>query len=392
MSDKKIKVAYVINSLLVAGAETVVLEMASHLDRQTFSPVVYVMRDYGIEKASLEARFKEKDVPIIFLKRGARIGIRTAIQILRTHWQTLRPDIIHLHLPDAVIAGGVAGISMRIPFIIHEHQTHQFHSWKIRLAYRVLRVFSKLAICYAETVEQELFGSSEVLVTPPSNLTRNSYTIHNGIDIDRVKVVQSTVDRDAKRREFGFLPEDIVIVSTARFTEWKGHRLLIEAFAAVASIVPRARLLIVGDGPLFVELKARVRELKLEDRITMPGVRSDVYEILAAADIFSLAFMYPTDVDAEAIGIAGFEAMAFGLPVIVGDYMDARNYLGDNMRGMIIAPRNKQALCDAIITLVNDGLLRKCLGTAAHEFALRELNWNTLIKIYERIYTLILSA
>jgi glycosyltransferase involved in cell wall biosynthesis len=215
--------------------------------------------------------------------------------------------------------------------------------------------------------------------------------VNNGIDVDRVAHVASTIDREAKRRELGFSPEEIMIVSVARFVEWKGHQLLVEAFASVASEIPNARLLLIGDGPLYAPLTARVAELGLQDRIRMPGARSDVYEILASADIFSLAFMYPVGLDAEAIGVAGFEAMAFGLPVIVGDYVGAHAYLGDDERGMIVAPRDRDALGKALVTLSNDGERRHCLGETASAFVVRDLNWSTLIKIYERIYTLIVN-
>ena len=391
MSEKKIEVAYVINSVLVAGAEMMLLETASHLDRERFSPVVYVLRDYGEGRPSLASRFTQAGVPLVYLAPAKRLGIVDAVKVLRRQFKNSRPDIIHCHLPDAVISGGVVAAILHIPFVIHEHQTHRFHSWKVRMAYRILRMFAALTITYAETLETELFGDVCVLSGPPERLDRASYTVHNGIDIDHVERVSSTIDRGYKRRELGFSPEDIVIVSVARFVEWKGHQLLIEAFASVFEEIPRARLLLIGDGPLYTPLSARVVELGLQNRIHLPGARSDIYEILASLDIFSLDFVYPVGLDAEAIGVAGFEAMAFGLPVIVGDYIGARTYIGNNERGVIVEPRDQEALAQAIVNLVKDPDRCRRLGEAAKIFAKRELNWNSLIKIYERIYTLMVN-
>ncbi|HUO56401.1 MAG TPA: glycosyltransferase [Candidatus Paceibacterota bacterium] len=391
MTERKIKVAYVINSVLVAGAETTLFETASHLGRERFSPVVYVLGDYGDGRPTLVPRFAQANIPLIFLSPGKKLGVISALTSLRRMFRKERPDVIHAHLPDAVIASGIAAILLRIPFIIHEHQTHKFHSWKIRLAYRFLRLFAALTITYAETLEAELFGTTHVLRDPPERLAYSSYTVHNGIDVDRVKTTLSSLDRDRKRHECGFTKDDVIITSVARFVEWKGHQLLVEAFASVADHIPNARLFILGNGPLLEPLRARARELHLENRISLPGARNDIYEILGSSDIFSLAFVYPDGVDAEAIGIAGFEAMAFGLPVVIGDYAGARTYLGDNERGMIVAPRDRDALAQALVRLVNDKQYRQQLGDAARVFVARELDWNVLIKVYERIYTLIVN-
>ena len=154
MSDapRKIKVAYVINSILAAGAETMVLEVVSHLDKTKFEPTVYALRDYGQERTSLLKRFEEASVPIVFLKPGARLGIFDSLFILRRLFLTEHPDVVHCHLPDAVIAGAISAMLTRVPFIIHEHQAQKFHSWKIRLLYRLVRPFAALSLCYALNV------------------------------------------------------------------------------------------------------------------------------------------------------------------------------------------------------------------------------------------------
>lgn len=388
MNESKITVAYVVNSILIAGAEMTVFETARHLDRERFSPIVYALRDYPY-RPSLAARFEEVGVPVAVLSPGEKLGIVSAVRALREHFKASRPDIVHCHLPDAVIAAGIAAASLRVPFIIHEDQTQRFHSWKVRLMYRLLRPFSELTICYADSIEEEIFGVSHVLDTPPEAISSRSCTVSNGIDVERVEQVLANVDRRKKRAELGWSDADIAIVSTARFVQWKGHRMLVEAFASVAKAVPDARLFIAGDGELREELIGRVKELGLEERVQMPGVRSDIYEILSAADIFSLAFSYPLGRGAEAVGIAGFEAMACGLPIVVCDYAGAKQHTEGGGNGCIVPREDTRALADALIRLCNDASMRDEMGKSAHRYAMRHLDWRNIVPIYGRIYSLL---
>ena len=305
-----------------------------------------------------------------------------------TRWGS-RPDVVHCHLPDAVISGAGASIVERIPFIIHEHQTQRFHSWKIQLMYHLIRPFASLSICFAGSIEKDTFGTSYVLKTPPESLDRKTYTIHNGIDTERVRTLSAHNDRSAKRRQLGYTDKDIVITSVARFVGWKGHRLLLEAFASVLERVPHTRLLIAGEGPLLEELRARAIELGLQNSVQMPGVRDDIYEILLASDISSLAFLYPENAQGEAVGIAGFEAMACGLPIVIADYAGASEYTQEGKNGIVVKHNDKAALAEALVHLAQDPLLRERMGHAAREYVSHNLDWENIIRVYERIYCII---
>ena len=390
MNEKKITVAYVVNSIQIAGAEMTVLETARHLDRNRFSPIVYVLREYP-DRPTLAPRFEDAGVPLVYLASGRKIGIPSAISLLRARFKAVRPDIVHCHLPDAVASGSIAAASLSIPFIIHEDQAQGFHSWKLRLMYRIMRPFSALTICYADSIEGQIFGSSHVLDAPPEMISSRSCTVSNGIDIERVAKVAADVDRSKKRRELGWAEEDVVIVSTARFIEWKGHRQLIEAFASIAASIPQARLFIAGDGAIRAELIERVHELGLESRIEMPGVRTDVYEILSAADIFSLAFIYEKGKEGEAVGIAGFEAMACGLPIVVSDYPGATQHTENGKNGSVVPRDSVQALSSALSALASDSGMRRAMGNSARDYAIRHLDWRIIVPIYERIYELCLT-
>ncbi len=389
MEKQPVRIALVVNSTLVAGAEVAVLDIASHLDRTRFEPVVYVLRDYRDERPTLDARYTDAGVSLTYLRPGGKATIREASGLLAKEFLAVRPSVVHSHLPDAVIAAGIASFRAGVPHIIHEHQTHKFHSWKIRAAYRLLRRAAAVTLCYATGVEDELFNTHEVLKAPPQTLSRRSYTMRNSVDTDRIERVRASTSRAAQRRVLGISENALLITSVARFVEWKGHRELLEAFALLAPRVPEAHLLIVGDGPLRGLLRSRAKDLGLTQRVTMPGIRSDIYETLAASDIFSLVFAYPEGTDNETIGIAGLEALAMGLPTIAGDYTNADAELVNGENIVLVHPRDVQALAGALERLASDPALRVRTGQNARSFIAREMSGNAIIPIYERIYQLV---
>lgn len=391
MSKPKIKLGLIINDLLVGGAQKMVLDIASYLDKNEFDITIYYLYDYEGVRPTLKekcegARIKCKSINA---RKGAR-GLFLASHILRKYIQKDKVDIVHAHLPDAVLVGGLATLLTNKRFVIHEHQTHQFHSWKIRIMYALLRLHTVLTICYAKRVERELFNKENFLLNAPTVLPVRSCTIPNGVDTRSIEMARHVVSRKEKRAEFNIPENAILVCSVARFVEWKGHRLLLEAFKSVAEQHGNAYLLILGDGDLYTELKQQVQVLKIEGQVRMPGTRSDTYEILAAADIFSLVFTYPQGMDAEAIGIAGMEAMAASLPIIIGRYGATEGIMEDGKEGIIIEPHKPQVLADSIHTLIERPELRSTMGMSGRERIRRKYSWEVVIKVYESVYSRLL--
>lgn len=386
---KRIRIAYVINDLLLGGAQMTVLGLVQNLDKDQFVPTVYYLNEYE-HKRTLFGRFEETGVRIVRIGGGVKTSITQAISILRTEWKTSRPDIVHCHLPDAVISGGVVAAFSRTPFIIHEHQTHAAHSLKIRLAYRILRPFARLTICYADSVAKELFGMSHPLRSRIDHINEQSYTIYNGLDRAAILNGLHSKTRNEVRASLSINPSDVLVLSVARLVSWKGHANLIDAFGLIKERFPHAWLLIVGDGPLHAELEAKARAYDTTgDRIRLLGARADVYDLLAASDVFSLVLDYPEGKESEAIGIAGLEAMAAGLPVIIGDYPSAESFVRDGIEGFVVKPHDPEALSVPLARLIDDARERNEVGMRASE-SVRYLAWSAMIDVYHGLYEAIL--
>jgi len=109
------------------------------------------------------------------------------------------------------------------------------------------------------------------------------------------------------------LEGSFVLGHVGRFNEQKNHKYLIKIFALYSQIIPDAKLLLVGEGPLKDSIKELVAELKLTDKVIFLGQRDDVNNILMAMDVFLLPSLY------EGLPVVGIEAQASGLPCIMSE-------------------------------------------------------------------------
>ncbi len=204
-----------------------------------------------------------------------------------------------------------------------------------------------------------------------------------GIDFD-LYGRPSESNRTRLRQRIGAAPASMVLVSVGRMVPGKGHAFLLSAMKRLATHVPEAHLVMVGDGPLRSRFERQSRELGLEQRVTFAGQQSppEVAQWLAAADLFCLFSEY------ENYSNAALEAMASGLPVLatrVGGFpLQVRD--GDN--GYLIEPGSETQFVERVCQLAGAPALRLALGTGARRFS-ENFSWRTsaarVAALYERL-------
>ena len=131
--------------------------------------------------------------------------------------------------------------------------------------------------------------------------------MHNAIDPSAFSF--SEVTRESLRAELG-LEGRFAVGHIGRFNLQKNHKRLIEIFAQLKKIKPDAVLLLVGEGELEEETRAKVSELGVEDSVKFLGVRSDVPKLCMAMDVFVMPSLF------EGLPVVGVEAQAAGLPCV----------------------------------------------------------------------------
>jgi glycosyltransferase involved in cell wall biosynthesis len=179
-------------------------------------------------------------------------------------------------------------------------------------------------------------------------------SIPTGIDLERFH----PGDRAEARRQTGLSATGPIVGIVATLRSWKGHRDLLEAFAALQRT--DATLAIVGDGPQREALGHAVDALGIGARVIFAGNRDDVAPWLRAFDVFCL----PSYAN-EGVPQSLMQAMASALPVITTAIGSIPEIVADGINGLIVPPRDASALAAALRALLADGGRREALGARA---------------------------
>lgn len=179
---------------------------------------------------------------------------------------------------------------------------------------------------------------------------RRVETIYDGI-AKHEPIVQSTL-----RTELGLGPEEIIGCMVAIMRDKKGHEDLIAAAEPLIATRPSLRFVMAGDGDTFARIKELIETRGLARRIHLLGFRADIPDVLRGCDLVVL----PTH--QEALGQSFIEAMAAGLPVIGTSVDGVPELIEQKVNGLLVPPKDIQALGAAIAQLIDDPKLRARLG------------------------------
>lgn len=196
----------------------------------------------------------------------------------------------------------------------------------------------------------------------------------SGVDVDYFHPF-SPAEREKTRRQWGW-GADPVIVCVSRLVRRKGQDQLIRVMPEIRRRHPRARLVIVGDGPD----RARLRRLAHPEReaveFTGAVTRDEVRDLTAAADVAAMpARTRFSGLDVEGLGIVYLEAQAAGVPVVAGSSGGAPETVRDKETGFVVSGRDREELTAAVDTLLGDDGLRAAFGARGREVAVREWAW-----------------
>lgn len=285
--------------------------------------------------------------------KAARLGTVASTPIsLRLPWEIsrLQADISHLHFPYPV--GEVS------QFLLG-------HSRATVITYHSDVVRQRAILClYAPLMKRVLHNADCVIATTPNYIASSEILRQLRA---RCRVIPFGIDRDPFlnfdraaaleiRNRLGRIPI-VLFVGVLRY--YKGLTYLLDAMPRI-----KAHLLVVGDGPLRQELEMQAARMGISSQVTFVGRVSDkeLPAYYGAADIFVL----PACERSEAFGLVQVEAMSSGLPVISTELGTGTSYVNKHMEsGLVVPPKDPEALSQAINRLLIDEILRKQLAEGA---------------------------
>jgi glycosyltransferase involved in cell wall biosynthesis len=304
-------------------------------------------------------------------------------------FRDLQPDIVHTHNPKPGVYGRIAARAARVPVVVNT--VHGLYALpEDRFAKRAL-VYS-LERLASTCSDAELLQNVEDLPTlrrlgVPARKLR---VLGNGIDLARFD--QARTDRgrvEVLRKEMGAEPGDVLCGLVGRLVWEKGYREVFAAAARLSERVPNLRFAIIGPSDPDKADAVSAADIAAVERlgtVRFLGSRHDVDELYAAMDMLVLASYR------EGFPRTPMEAAATGVPVIATDIRGCRQAVDDGRNGLLVAPRNVDALCAAIEHLATRADVRARMGAAGREKALEDFDQDRVIAITLETYERALAA
>lgn len=198
----------------------------------------------------------------------------------------------------------------------------------------------------------------------------NTIVIYNGIDFNKYKPL-TQAQEDALRQETGLKKDDFVMGHIGRFSKVKNHTFLLDVFNELQKRKENAKLLLVGAGPLETDIRAKITDLGLNEKVVILSHRTDVNALLRLMDVFVFPSHY------EGLSIVLVEAQVSGLKCVVSDSINTAAILSERTYPISLnCPANEW-----VDLILNDTVLNKQYGD------LNQFNLRNEIKKIEKIYS-----
>jgi glycosyltransferase involved in cell wall biosynthesis len=204
--------------------------------------------------------------------------------------------------------------------------------------------------------------------------------IYNGIEIDHYMPQNQNGSREKIRQEFDVGKDTLLIGAIGRLVWQKGFDYLISAVPGIFETSSRTKMLLVGDGPLRDELEALAAKLKVEEYIIFAGFRSDIRDILSAIDVLVVPSLL------EGFPMITLEGMAMAKPIIATRIDGIKEQIVDGESGILIPPKDPDAINQAIFRLSTDKELAQDLGLEARRRVENEFTVKRMISETEKVY------
>ena len=204
-----------------------------------------------------------------------------------------------------------------------------------------------------------------------------------GIDVEHF----IPTDASSLRASLG-LADKKVIVSVGRLVHRKGQDHLIEAMPEILKNVPRAHLLLVGEGPYREYLQNLVHQLKLESSVTFIGriQYQDLPMYICVGDIFAMPSRSRLmGLEVEGLGIVYLEASSCGLPVLAGDSGGAPDAVIQNETGLVVSGTDNKEIASAAVALLTNLEASQKMGTVGRQWIVDNWRWEIWSKAFEEL-------
>jgi glycosyltransferase involved in cell wall biosynthesis len=377
MHRKKIRVLHIITNLVVGGAQDNMLATVERLDRQKYD-VSLITSSEGewLPRAKLIPNlnlmfvnsFKRSISPILDL-----------ITLYRLYSKIKAGNfaIVQTHTSKAGVLGRLAAWCAGVPIIIHTHHGLNFHDYLNPVLRFIFLQLERFLANYSDKLimvsKLNLQKAVEVKLAGRDKFA----TIYNGIDFKNLDV---RINIQQKRKAIGVTGNEKIIGTVGRLCPQKAPQDLLRAIPNILKARKDVVFLFIGNGELLPQMQALSKKLEIEPHVKFLGNRNDVPELLLLLDAFVLTSLW------EGMPRSLTEAMYCGRPVAATAVDGTPELVQHNETGLLVPPRDIDAIADAILLLLNNETKARQMGVAAKRRVAEQFSIQKMMTEIEQLY------
>ncbi len=275
-------------------------------------------------------------------------------------------DVLHSHMSRAHAFGVLLKMATGIPVVATAHNRSLQLHW---------------------TFNDYVIANSEATCRYQRSINRVSSnkmkTIYCFTDLDRFNTTTPKRVRIATRH-LQNTPDDFLVGLVGEVVARKGHLYLFRAIKRLCDEIPNFRLALLGrfsrDENYVKKLRSILIKNGLYRRVKWCGLRSNIHDFMAAFEITVVPSVE------EPLGLVALESLAAGTPVVAADTGGLPEIVHHQKSGLIVPPKNPDALADAIIELANDPVRREVMGQHGKQFVFQQFDPARLTDQVEDVY------
>ncbi len=348
-----LKVMFVITSMPVGGAETLLVNLVRRMDREHFQPELCCLKEFGPLGEVLA-----KEIPACEKQINHKLDCRVIGRLAKRMYERQIDAVVTVGTGgDKMFWGRLAAWRAGVPVILSALHSTGLPD-RVEFSNRLLEPLTDGFIGCARP-------HGEYLAKHEGCPKHKVFVIPNGVDVDRFRPYEPDFQLAAS---IGLPAGAPCAAIVAALRPEKNHGLFLNAAALAAKQVPESRFLVIGDGALRPQLEQQARDLGIADRVLFLGTRSDIPQLLALTRVLVLS----SHMEANPVSI--LEGLACEKPVVATRVGSIPETVHDGISGYLTPPGDAAQMADRLVQFLQDSELSAAMGIAGRNHVVN--NWS----------------
>jgi len=359
--QRPLRTMFVITSMPVGGAETLLVNLMDRLDPKLIEPSVVCLKEPGQLGDEIASRH-----PVLSNVLGSKWDFSVLPRLSKLMRDRRVDAVITVSAGDNMFWGRLAAWQAGVPVVCSAlHST----GWPDGVG-RLNRMLTRITDGFIAVADHHGVHLSKHEGFPVDRV----HIIRNGIDCNRF--VPDAESRSLLRKELGVTDQTKLIGIVAALRPEKNHEMFVDVAKQVCDARDDVHFVIVGEGPQRGTIEAVVDKHKLQDRVHLLGTRLDTSRIVAALDLFLLCSHN------EASPVSILEALACCVPVVSTNVGSVAESVVDGKTGYLVDTDDRESMTRRVLTILDNQEKRQSMGQEGRKLVLETGSLDSMVEGY----------